>query len=153
MLYKPDCWLAEKYDKSFGSQPQWAALRRLYKDEALSEKDEEWLQATGAHEVDGNMEELLATWKSEHLSDGKEIQVMPVETISQFPAALNTTVNDLLTEIRADIQGIRLGTLTDTQSREIAKHRELQLRSMALLLDAANLEAKLRLQANNRGRE
>lgn len=135
MMQKPDAWTAPKYDKSFGPMGQWSALRKLRGGEELTEKDAEWLEQTSLSEVDGDMVRELSEWKAHNC---------PKAVAKLSERKITPAIYTLFEDIESEIASIKNGDLPEKRASEIAKFRTMQLRGMELLIQAGNLEMKLR---------
>jgi hypothetical protein len=54
------------------------------------------------------------------------------------------TVNDLMNDIEGEIAAIKNGELSEPKARLVAKNRDLQLKGVELMLQAARLETRFR---------
>jgi hypothetical protein len=54
------------------------------------------------------------------------------------------TINDLQNDIEKEIASIKDGSLSEAKARIVAKNRDLQIRTVELMLAAARIEAKFR---------
>lgn len=70
------------------------------------------------------------------------------ETASAAPTFM--TMNDLMGDIEREIAAIKSGDLSEPKARIVAKNRDLQLKGMQLVLQAARLEAKFRPELGRR---
>jgi len=55
-----------------------------------------------------------------------------------------TNIVDLMDHIEIEIAEVKTGDLSESKGRLVVKNRDLQLRGVQLLLQAARLESKLR---------
>jgi hypothetical protein len=53
-------------------------------------------------------------------------------------------INDLQNDIEKEIAAIKDGSLSEAKARIVAKNRDLQIRTVELMLAAARIEAKFR---------
>lgn len=53
-------------------------------------------------------------------------------------------INDLQNDIEREIAAIKDGSLSEAKARIVAKNRDLQIRTVELMLAAARIEAKFR---------
>lgn len=56
----------------------------------------------------------------------------------------NKSVNELMGDIEAEIAAIKDGTLSEAKARVVAKNRDMQLKAVELILQAARIEARFR---------
>lgn len=54
------------------------------------------------------------------------------------------SINDLQNDIEREIAAIKSGDLSESKARIVAKNRDLQIRTVELMLAAARIEAKFR---------
>ena len=60
------------------------------------------------------------------------------------------TVNDLMDSIEVEILAIKNGELSEAKARVVAKNRQMQLKGIELVLQAARIEARFKPELGRR---